>query len=424
MNMPNAPDTDSAPDRDPDDVPAPSRVRPLAAYRRRLENTTFAGMVLLAGALLALVWANSPWREGYEWLSGLTLGPASLNLELSVFHWASDGLLAIFFFVVGLELKQEIVTGSLRDVRTAGVPIIAAFCGVLGPIGVYLAVQAITGSGVWDGWPVPIATDIAFALALLGIFGRGLPSGLRTFLLTLAVVDDLIGIVIIAVVFAGALSFLLLGASLAVVAIFAVLVRRGITSWWLLVPLGVLAWATMHASGVHATIAGVLLGLTVPAVARRGEPQALTHRFAGTVGWISTGIVLPLFAFFAAGVNVVDAGGLAGVVTDPVAVGITLGLSIGKLIGIWGGTALLVTLTPMRLGDGLTLRDTVGLSQLAGVGFTVSLLLAQLAFDPATQAVESSHARVGVLLGSLLAAILGGTVLRIRASHRLRESGR
>ena len=399
-----------------------TRRGPVAAYREKLGNETFAGMVLLGAALLALAWANSPWRDAYASMSETTVGPAALHLDLSLSAWAADGLLALFFFVVGLELKEEFVTGSLRDIKTAAVPVISAFFGVVGPIGVYLAVQAITGSGVWDGWPVPVATDIAFAVALLGIFGRGFPPALRTFLLTLAVVDDLIGIVIIAVVFAGGLDFLLLGAAFLAVAVFAVLVRRGVTAWWLLVPIGIVAWACMHASGVHATIAGVLLGMVVPAVARRDEGEALTHRFAARVGWISSGVVLPVFAFFAAGVNVVDAGGILGVVTDPVSVGISLGLPIGKLLGIWGGTALLVTLTPLVLGKGLDLRDMVGMSLLAGVGFTVSLLIAQLAFDPGS--VEGSHARVGVLLGSLLSAVLGGIALRIRARGRLEDASR
>ncbi|WP_324654002.1 Na+/H+ antiporter NhaA [Georgenia sp. H159] len=405
-------------------MPSQSAARrgPLAAYREKLGNETFAGMVLLAGALIALVWANSPWRDAYASLSETTVGPAALHLELSLSAWASDGLLAIFFFVVGLELKQEFVTGSLRDMRTAAVPVIAAFFGVAGPVAVYLLVQAVTGAGVWQGWPVPVATDIAFAVALLGIFGRGFPSALRTFLLTLAVVDDLIGIVIIAVVFAGGLNYLLLGGALLAVAVFGVLVQRGQTSWWLLVPIGFVAWACMHASGVHATIAGVLLGMVVPAVSRPGEPEPRTHRFTDRVGWISAGFVLPVFAFFAAGVNVVDAGGILGVVTDPVSVGIAVALPVGKLLGIWGGTALLVTLTPLVLGKGLNLKDMLGMSLLAGVGFTVSLLIAQLAFDAGS--TEGSHARVGVLLGSFLAAILGGIALRVRAGNRLEEAGR
>src|SRR5690606_19189080 len=379
-------------------MPSTSTTRrgPIAAYREKLGNETFAGMVLLVGALLALVWANSPWREAYASLSEITVGPAALHLDLTLAAWASDGLLAIFFFAVGLELKQEFVTGSLRDARTAAVPVIAAFFGVLGPVAVYLLVQAVTGSGVWDGWPVPVATDIAFAVALLGIFGRGFPPALRLFLLTLAVVDDLIGIVIIAVVFADGLNYLLLAAAFLGVAVF--------------------AWALMHASGVPATIAGVLLGMVVPAVARPGEDEDLSHQFEHKVSWISSGFVLPVFAFYAAGVNVVDSGGLLGVVTDPVSVGISLGLPLGKLIGIWGGTALLVTLTPLALGKGLNLKDMVGMSLLAGVGFTVSLLIAQLAFEPGS--VESSHARVGVLLGSLLSAVLGGIALRIRARSR------
>lgn len=392
---------------------------PLGAYRQRLSNETFAGMVLLAGSLAALVWANSPWREVYSDLSEVTLGPASLGLSLPLATWAADGLLAIFFFVVGLELKDEFVNGSLHNVQKAAVPVIAAVFGMVGPAAVYLLVQAITGAQVWQGWAVPVATDIAFAVALLGIFGRSFPPALRTFLLTLAVVDDLLGITIIATVFTDTLNLVLLGASLVVIAVFAFLVQRRLTPWWLLVPLGIIAWGLMHGSGVHATIAGVLLGMVVPARRRDGERVSLVDRFQIRVAWLSAGFVLPVFAFFAAGINVVDTGGLASVITDPVSVGISLALPFGKLIGIWGGTALLVKLTPLALGEGLDLRDMVGVTLLAGVGFTVSLLIAQLSFDPGS--VESEHARIGVMLGSLLAGVLGSLTLRLRAGKRFHD---
>jgi NhaA family Na+:H+ antiporter len=389
-----------------------------STYRRKLENETFAGMVLLAAAVVALVWANSPWRESYQALSSYVVGPESLHLALPVSGWAADGLLAIFFFVVGLELKTEFVTGALRDVKLALVPILAAVFGMVGPALVYTVIQVLSGSGRYEGWAIPVATDIAFAVAVLGIFGRGLPPAVRTFLLTLAVVDDLLGITVIAIFYTEEIHFLALFGSLALIALFAVLVNRRVTHWWLLVPIAVAAWALMHASGVHATISGVLMGLSVPALARGGEEEAMTHRFVERIQPWSAGLVLPVFAFFAAGVSVVDSGGLGGMLADPVAVGVYVGLPLGKVLGIWGGVALLTKLTRLRLGDGITLADIFPTAMVAGIGFTVSLLIASLSFDPADPA--SAHARVAVLLGSLIAAVLGAILLRVRAAARVR----
>nr|KEP23301.1 pH-dependent sodium/proton antiporter [Georgenia sp. SUBG003] len=389
-----------------------------STYRRRLENETFAGLVLLAGAVVALVWANSPWRESYQALADHVVGPESLHLALPVSGWAADGLLAIFFFVVGLELKTEFVTGALRDARLALVPILAAVFGMVGPAVVYTVVQAVSGTGRYEGWAIPVATDIAFAVAVLGIFGRGLPPAVRTFLLTLAVVDDLLGITVIAIFYTEEIHLLALLGSLALTAVFALLVNRRVTHWWLLVPLAVVAWALMHASGVHATIAGVLMGLTVPALARGGEEEAMTHRFVERIQPWSAGLVLPIFAFFAAGVSVVDSGGLGGMLADPVAVGVYVGLPLGKLLGIWGGVALLTKLTRLRLGSGIDLADIFPVAMVAGIGFTVSLLIASLSFDPSDPA--SAHARVAVLLGSLIAAVLGAILLRLRAAVRVR----
>lgn len=389
----------------------------LTRYRDRLQNETFAGMVLLAGAVIALVWANSPWRETYQALAGLVIGPESLHLDLPVASWVSDGLLAIFFFVVGLELKTEFVTGALRDVRLALVPILAAVCGMIGPALVYTVTQVVSGSGVYDGWAIPVATDIAFAVAVLGIFGRGLPPAARTFLLTLAVVDDLLGITVIAIFYTEQITLVFLLASLALIALFGVLVHRRVTAWWLLVPIAVAAWALMHASGVHATISGVLLGLSVPALTRANEAEAPTHRFVRRLQPWSAGLVLPVFAFFAAGVSVVDSGGLGGLLADPVAVGVYVGLPLGKFLGIWGGVALMTRLTRLRLGDGLSLADIAPISIVAGIGFTVSLLIATLSFD--ADDPLSAHARVAVLLGSLISAVLGALALRLRARQRL-----
>lgn len=394
----------------------PSRTRnPFAALAHRLESEVFSGLLMVTAALAALVWANSPWRDAYETLSTTVVGPHALHLDLDLATWAADGLLAIFFFVVGLELKQELVIGSLRDVREAALPMLAAVFGMIGPAAVYVSVQLV-GGGDLNGWAVPTATDIAFAVAVLSIFGKGMPPAARTFLLTLAVVDDLLAIVVIAAFYSSGLNALMLLGALAVIAVFGLLVQRGVTHWFLLIPLGVVAWWLMHSSGVHATIAGVLLGLTVPARPTRREPTGMTARFTHLIHPVSAGLALPLFALMAAGVNMVDAGGLGQVLTDPVAVGVYLGLPLGKVLGIWGSVVLLTRFTGLRLGHGVDAPDVLALSAIAGIGFTVSLLISKLAFGAGTTA---DHASAAVLLGTALAAVLGAVLLQLRVrTHR------
>ncbi|MFD1505330.1 Na+/H+ antiporter NhaA [Georgenia yuyongxinii] len=382
----------------------------------RLQDERFSGLLLLVAAVVALVWANSPWRETYHAVAGTVLGPAALQLDLTVSAWAADGLLAIFFFVVGLELKTELVTGSLRKLDAALLPVLAAVLGMVGPAVVYTAVQLANASGAGKGWAIPTATDIAFALALLGIFGRGLPPALRVFLMTLAVVDDLLAITVIAMFYTEEIRVLPLLGALAAVAGFAAVVRRRARRWWLLVPLALLAWGLMHASGVHATVAGVLMGLSVPAGIRPGEQDSLTHRFVERVQPWSAGLVLPVFAFFAAGVTVVDSG-LGEVLSDPVAIGVTAGLVLGKSLGIWGGVAILVKTTRLRLGNGVDLADLLGVAMLAGIGFTVSLLIADLSFGGSA---SGDAAKLAVIAGSVISAVAGGATLRIRAKVRVR----
>lgn len=393
---------------------------PLAAYRNALRSETFAGTVLIIGAVVALIWANSPLRDTYTALSETVVGPHALHLDLTLSAWAADGLLAIFFFVVGMELKHEFVAGSLRDLRQAAVPILAAVFGMAGPMLVYVTVQALTGSGNYGGWAVPVATDIAFALAVLGVFGKGLPPAVRTFLMTLAVVDDLLGIVIIAIFFSSGINFLYLALSFATVAVFGALVQKRITAWYLLWPLGILAWYFMHGAGVHATIAGVILGMTVPALMRKDEDEPLTESLSHRMGFYSSGFILPVFAFFAAGVNVVDSGGFATMLSDPVAMGIYLGLPFGKLIGIFGGVVLMIKVFRLRLGNGVDLPDIFAVSFVAGIGFTVSLLIATLSFEHTDP--TGAHARVAVILGSVIALILGAVFLRLRARQRIRHA--
>ncbi|MBS6275626.1 MAG: Na+/H+ antiporter NhaA [Actinomycetaceae bacterium] len=393
----------------------------LQRYRHSLENETMAGLVLIIGAVIALIWANFPaagGRAAYATFASTTFGPAALHLNLSLSAWASDGLLAIFFFVVGLELKEEFTIGSLRDIRKALVPMLAAVCGMLGPIGVYLVVQILSATPNYGGWAIPVATDIAFALAVLSLFGKGLPPAARTFLMTLAVVDDLLGIILIAIFFATDLNFLFLGASLLVIALFGFLVQKRITHWYILVPLGILAWYFMHLSGIHATIAGVALGLTVPAKQRTREDSSLTRAFTEKLEFLSAGFVLPIFAFFAAGVNVVDTGGVFDMLSDPIAEGVYLGLPLGKFLGITCGVFIMTKVFPLRLENTINLYDIMPISLIAGIGFTVSLLIATLSFTPGT--AESAHARVAVLAGTLISAVVGGAATKLRGHYRMR----
>ncbi|MEU4410550.1 Na+/H+ antiporter NhaA [Streptosporangium sp. NPDC023963] len=383
-----------------------------------LRGETVGGALLLAGAVAAMIWANSPWSGVYESLRAVRVGPAALHLDLSLAAWASDGLLAIFFFVAGLELKREFVAGDLRQARRAAVPIAAAFGGVIVPAVLYLLVTLSSGAGgAARGWAIPTATDIAFALAVLAVIGRYLPAALRTFLLTLAVVDDLLAIVIIAIFYTERLSPLPLLGTLVPLAVFALLVRRRVRAWWLLLPLAAATWALMHASGVHATVAGVLLAFTVPVVRseRAGDPDAgpgLAEHFEHRLRPLSAGVAVPVFAFFSAGVALGGMSGLATALTDPIAVGVVIGLVVGKPVGIMAATWLVSRFTRADLDENLAWVDVGGLSVLAGIGFTVSLLIGELAFGAGSE--RDAHVKVAVLTGSLVAALAAALVLRLR----------
>jgi NhaA family Na+:H+ antiporter len=274
-----------------------------------LRKETVGGGLLLLATVLALTWANSPWGDGYADLRDIVVGPAALKLDLTLGEWAADGLLAIFFFVAGLELKREFVAGDLRDPRRAALPVAAAVGGMIVPAVLFVAINLGTGGDALRGWAIPVATDIAFALAVLAVVSSHLPSALRTFLLTLAVVDDLLAIVIIAVFFTSDLAVVWLLLALVPLAAFALLVQRRIRSWWLLLPLAAATWTLVHASGVHATVAGVLLGFAVPVVrsAAAGGPDAgpgLAEHFEHRFRPLSAGVAVPIFAFFSAGVAV------------------------------------------------------------------------------------------------------------------------
>ena len=382
-----------------------------------LRQETVGGTLLVIGALVALVWANSPAGDAYAALRDYTIGPDSLHLHLSLGTWAADGLLAIFFFVVGVELKREFVAGDLRDPRRAALPILAAVGGVIAPALVFLAVNLDTGDGALAGWAIPTATDIAFAVAILAIISTHLPTALRTFLLTLAVVDDLIAVSIIAVAYTDSLELVPLALAVVPLGLFAVAVQRRIRSWWLLIPLAAITWALVHASGIHATVAGVLLGFTVPVLRSEaaGGPEAgpgLAQHFEHRIRPLSAGFAVPVFAFFAAGVDVGGLEGLEDSVTDPIALGVMAGLLVGKPVGVFVTTYLVARFTHATLDEDLGWLDVLGVSILAGIGFTVSLLIGELAFGAGSVADE--HAKVGILLGSLVSALVAGVVVKAR----------
>ncbi len=391
----------------------------------RLE--TVGGALLLVSTVVALVWANSPVAESYAALRDFTVGPAALHLDLSLGTWAADGLLAIFFFVVGLELKREFVAGDLRDPRRAALPILAAVAGMVVPALLFVALNLTSGGGALQGWAIPTATDIAFALAVLAIVGTHLPTALRTFLLTLAVVDDLLAVTIIAVVYTSDLELLPLLGALVPLALFTWAVQRRIRFWWLLLPLALATWALVHASGVHATVAGVLLGFAVPVIRSQaaGGPEAgpgLSEHFEHRFRPISAGVAVPVFAFFAAGVTVGGLSGFTDALTDRVALGIVVGLVVGKTVGIFGATYLLSRFTHADLDSDLRWLDVLGVSVLAGIGFTVSLLIGDLAYGAGSP--REDFVKVGVLTGSVLASVLAAAILRIRdhAYRRMYEA--
>ncbi|WP_328469617.1 Na+/H+ antiporter NhaA [Actinoplanes sp. NBC_00393] len=374
-----------------------------------LRAETVGGMLLLGATVLALAWANSPWKDFYQELAAFRAGPGDLHLNLSLAAWAADGLLAIFFFVAGLELKREFVVGDLRDLRRAALPVTAAMGGMLVPALIYVAVILTDDGDGLRGWAVPTATDIAFALAVLGVISTHLPGALRTFLLTLAVVDDLLAITIIAIFYTAGLHPLPLLAALLTIAVFGALVQRGITRWWLLLPLAGLAWSLMHASGVHATVAGVLLAFTVPVRGRGGVD--LAHRLEHRWRPVSAGFAVPVFAFFAAGVTISGSGGLGATATLAAVAGLVLGKPIGIMASAW----LVQRFTRAQLADGLSWWDVLGLGLLGGIGFTVSLLISELAFGSGSELDDQT--KIGVLAGSLIAALLATVLLRIRNRH-------
>ena len=378
--------------------------------RERLRDETVGGVLLLIAALIALIWANSPWADSYETFSNFEFGPDFLHLHLSLGAWAEDFLLAIFFFVIGLELKHELVLGSLSKFRKAAVPISAAIGGMLVPALIFVGINMSAPEGMPDGWGIPMATDIAFALAVLAVVGKHLPIALRAFLLTLAVVDDLGAILVIAIFYTDSIVIWSLALSVLACLAYAWAQQRRIRTAFLYVPLGLMAWVFMQNSGVHATVAGVVLGLLTRVRLDPGETQSPADRMADRFHPISAAVCVPLFALLAAGVDLRTIG-IASAMASPVAIGVTAGLVLGKPLGIFATSWLVARFTKASLSSSLRWLDILAVGILGGIGFTVALLIAELSY---TGGVLES-AKLAILVASVLAAAFASIALRRRS---------
>lgn len=382
---------------------APSRLLPV------FRSDRYAAIALVSAAALGLILANTVAGPGLIALADEYFGPASIGLELSLGKWVTDGLLAVFFFIVAVELRFELTRGELNSWRKATAPAVAALGGVVVPAALYLVIAGSTAVG---GWPIPTATDIAFALGLIALVGRGLPPRIRVFLLALAVLDDLVAILIIAVVFTQGLNLgALIGAATAVIAVCIVSASRGpkAVRYPVLILLSLMTWYLVYVSGVHATIAGVALGLLMsPKVSERAAHALLP---------INNAVILPLFAFVAALVVIPD---VSVTPLSPVFWGISLALPVGKFVGIMVAGSL-IALTA-RKGTGVRGWDLAAVSVVAGIGFTVSLLLNELAL--ADNEVLRDQGVLAVLCGSAVSIVVGGALLawRARASRARQKS--
>jgi NhaA family Na+:H+ antiporter len=378
-----------------------------------LQDESAGGIALLAAAVVALIWANSPADSAYFdlWHTDLTLGIGDASITEDLQHWVNDGLMAIFFFVVGLEIKRELVTGELRDRRTAILPALAALGGVALPALIFLAVTAGSAPEA-SGWAIPAATDIAFAVGVLTLLGDRVSSGAKLFLLTIAIVDDIVAIVIIAVFYSSGISLAWLGAAAAALAFVVALRSLGVTRIAAYVPVALVAWIAMFESGVHATIAGVALGLLTPTgtVGGREPLRALEHALHP----VSAFVVVPLFALANAGVSF-GGGILRDAATSSLAWAIVAGLVAGKLLGISGATFAGIAGRVGTLPEEVPRHQVGGLAALGGIGFTVSLFIAQLAFEEHPQLVDV--AKIGIFAGSLIGGLLG-TGLLLRHARR------
>ena len=396
-------------------IPVAGRyITPLGQEYASIE--ALSGIVLLLAAVVALAWANSPWSDSYTSFWGYdvtaTLGRFSIADDLG--HWVNDGLMAIFFFVVGLEVKRELTEGELTDRRAASLPLLAAVGGMVVPALVFFAWNP-SGPGS-SGWGIPMATDTAFALGVLALLGARVSSGLKLFLLTLAVVDDIGAICVIAIFYSSHVQAEWLGGAAVTIACIVLLQRLGVRYPLAYVAPALVLWLCVFQSGVHATIAGVALGLLTPVADARGRRviDALEHRLHP---WTSF-VVVPVFVLANAGI-VLGGDAVRAAASSSITWGVATGLVAGKAVGIVAATAVCLGLGLSRLPDGSSFRQLVGVATLAGIGFTVSLFIADRSFVGA----RLGEAKIGILAGSLVAGIAGTGVLALRARRTLRAGG-
>lgn len=390
---------------------------------RYLRTETFGGALILMAAAAALLWVNSPWSASYQTMTETVVAIPPLHLELTLAEWTADGLLAVFFFVAGLELKRELVVGELADRKRATLPVIAAIGGVVVPA----LIAAVVGFGVPGmdrGWAIPVATDIAFALAVLALTGSRIPPGARVFLLSLAVVDDLMAIVLIAVLFTTTVSLLWLLAGAGCFAAWALAQHKRIGSPLLYVPLALVSWYALHEAGIHPTIAGVVLGLLTRVRPDPDEEQTPATRLEHLIQPVSAGVCVPLFALFAAGVSL-NTNVFGELFSDRIALAVILGLLVGKPLGIFGLSWVAIRLGVATRPSELGWRDMVALAVLGGIGFTVSLLVAELALADVAGGSSVELAKTAVLVASMAASLAGSALLLRRGRvHQARRDAR
>lgn len=378
--------------------------RPLSLLRAFLDTEASGGIVLMLAAALALLVANSPLSPAYFEALHLDLGP------LSVSHWINDALMALFFLLVGLEIKREMLDGQLATWSRRVLPGIGAVGGMLVPALIYIALNRQNGEAL-RGWAIPTATDIAFALGVLSLLGRRVPASLKIFLAALAIIDDLGAVLIIALFYNTGLSLLDLAGAAAVLIGLLLLNRRGVLKLWPYLLLGVVLWLFVYRSGIHATLAGVALALTIPLrglAGRIDDPKTSPlHRLEHGLHLIVPFVVVPIFGFANAGVSF--DGMSLGTLVAPLTLGVAGGLVVGKLVGVFGSVALVIRLGYADLPAQASWGQMFGVALLCGIGFTMSLFIGLLAFagNPALQ----DEVKLGILAGSVIAALLGAAVL-------------
>lgn len=392
-------------------LPTPADASPSGIGSRLaalVRGEAFPGILLVLCAVIAMAAANLPWHTVWTgiWHAPLTLGAGGAGLTRSVEHWINDGLMVLFFLAVGLEIKHELLHGELATARRAALPIVAAVGGMVVPAGIYAAFNA-GGPGA-AGWGIPVATDIAFALGVLALLGRRVPLGLKVFLAALAIADDLGAVLVIALFYTERISAPLLGAGALLLAAAAICNRLGVRAIWPYALLGVALWLAFLESGVHPTIAGVLLALTIPADRRSEEATSPLQRVAHGLAPLNAFVIVPLFALANAGVML--GGSLGEVVGDHVAQGVALGLLVGKPVGIFFASWLVVKLGWGALPTAVTWRHIHGVAWLGGIGFTMSLFIDGLAF--ANDPVHHAMAKLAILVASMLAGVVGFILLR------------